>query len=459
MDFADVVHHLKQLTRAITGNTINSPLTDAAFYRSEAPKEFTIPTYDRSNLPEWIGADLAVDAVLPRRLMVHGTTESDLVRAIYPVLAEILNTTDVIKLVNSETDVFLPVPDESDLYNKPDLHLIHPALYCQSKQTVNGMVFGKPDANCLNGIIALLEAKLTPLSDKQVGVLMRYLSYWFNSVKRNVSGIVFNSQEFVYCEMAGGYFNFDHFIRCPWNAPGSRALLRKLLLDITVKPTEAMAINELCARLSVRVSAVPGTSYLGRGAEATVLRVTELNDETTTRALKYFHGADHIRQCQTMCTRTSDLILRVPAVAQLIIAPLGVPAIVTVDRQYSASGVLIERVGKPVTAKDFASRRKKQTLFVHLRALHELGIVHGDARLQNIVDVGVDNNVELKWIDLGHNSELSPELAVADFVTLLESYNGRKFANLDPEIFQGYAVNPYDERVYEAMVLQIMTLV
>ena len=428
-------------------------------YRREVPKDFSIPIYNHNAPPEWIGAGLANDAVLPLPLVNIGTTEPDLVRAIYPVLAEILSTA-TIKLVNSETDVFLPVPellDEPDLYNKPDLHLIHPALYCQSKQTANGMVFGKPDVKCLNGIIALLEAKLPPLSDTQVGVLMRYLNYWFRSVKRNVSGIVFNKVEFVYCEMADGFFNPEHFIRCRWDAAGSKGLLKRLLVDFAVKPTEAMVISELCTRLNVRLSAVPGTSYLGRGAEATVLRVTEMNGGTV-RALKYYHGDDHIRQCETMCTRTSDLILRVPNAAELVIAHVGVAVSVTVDGQYRASGVLIERVGRPVSRKDFVSGFKKRRLFACLRALHILDIVHGDARLQNLVDLGVNNNTVLRWIDLGHNSRLTTELAVADFVTLLESYRGKKFANLDVEMFQRYAANPRDDQEYSAMVVSMMTL-
>jgi Ser/Thr protein kinase RdoA (MazF antagonist) len=103
---------------------------------------------------------------------------------------------------------------------------------------------------------------------------------------------------------------------------------------------------------------------------------------------------------------------------------------VTVDGQYRASGVLIERVGRPVSTKDFVSGFKKRHLFACLRALHILDIVHGDARLQNLVDLGVNNNTVLRWIDLGHNSRLTTELAVADFVTLLESYRGKKFANL-----------------------------
>lgn len=385
-----VAHELRKLRRVVyaqsSGSALLSPVSDAGMYRREVPKDFSIPIYNHNAPPEWIGAGFTNDAVLPLPLVYFGTTESDLVRAIYPVLAEILSTAST-KLVNSETDVFLPVPellDEPDLYNKPDLHLIHPALYSQSKETVNGMVFGKPDMKCLNCIISLLEAKLPPLSGTQVGVLMHYLNYWFRSVKRNVSGIVFNKVEFVYCEMADGFFNPEHFIRCRWDAAGSKGLLKRLLVDFAVKPTEAMVISELCTRLNVRLSAVPGTSYLGRGSEATVLRVTEINGETV-RALKYYHGDDHIRQCETMCTRTSDLIRRVPNAAELVITHVGVAVSVTVDAQYSASGVLIKRVGRPVSAKDFGSGLKKRHLFAHLRALHILDIVHGDARLQNLM--------------------------------------------------------------------------
>lgn len=50
-----------------------------------------------------------------------------------------------------------------------------------------------------------------------------------------------------------------------------------------------------------------------------------------------------------MCTRTSDLI---PNAAELVIAHVGVAVNVTVDEQYRASGVLIEKVGRPVSTKD-----------------------------------------------------------------------------------------------------------
>jgi hypothetical protein len=457
-----VVHELRQLRQAVyaqsSGSMPLSPVSDAGMYRKEVPEGFLIPIYNHSAPPEWIGAGLTNEAVLPRPLNYSGRTESDLVRAIYPILDKILSSTTT-TLVNSETDVYLPVPelfDEPDLYNKPDLHLIHPALYCKSKPTANGMVFGKPDVKCLNGIIALLEAKLPPLSDTQVGVLMRYLSYWFRSVRRKVSGIVFNQFEFVYCELADGFFNPEHFIRCRWDATGSKGLLKRLLMDFAVKPTEAMVISELCTRLNVRLLPEPGTSYLGRGAEATVLRVTEINGGTV-RALKYYHGEGHNKQCVKMCTRTSDLITRVPGAVDLVIAHVGGPASVSVDGHH-ASGVLIEQVGRPVSAKDFSSGYKKRNLFGHLRALHTLGTVHGDARIQNIVDLGVNNNTSLRWIDLGNNSQLTPELAVADFVTLLESFRGKKFANLDLQIFQAYATNPHDNQKYVDMVASMITL-
>jgi hypothetical protein len=189
-----------------------------------------------------------------------------------------------------------------------------------------------------------------------------------------------------------------------------------------------------------------------------VLRVTEINGETV-RALKYYHVNDHIRQCETMCTRTDDLIRRVPNVAELVIAHVGEAVSVTVDQQYRASGVLIERVGRPVSARDFASLFKKRILFAHLRALHVLKVVHGDARLQNIIDLGINDNTDLRWIDLGRNSRLTAELAVADFVSLLESYRGKKFTDLDMEIFQRYAANPCDDQAYSSMVTRMMSLI
>jgi hypothetical protein len=459
-----MVHEFRKLRTAVVaqsvGSTVFSPISDAAMYRMEVPKHFVIPSYNHDHPPVWIGTGLGDDAVLPQPLVYDGTTESDLVQAIYPVLDEILSTC-AIKLVNSETDVFLPVPellDEADLYNKPDLHLIHPALYRQSKHNVNSMVFGKPDVKCLNGIIALLEAKLPPLSDTQVGVLMRYLTYWFANVKRNVSGIVFNKTEFVYCVITDGIFNPANFIRCRWDAAGSKGLIKRLLVDLAIKPTEAMVIGALCTALNVRLSAEPGTSYLGRGAEATVLRVTEIGGAEVERALKYYHAGEHNKQCQTMCTRTSDLIRRVSSASDLVIAHVGVAISVCVDAQYNASGVLIEKVGRPVTAKGFGSGLKKATLFAHLRALHILGIVHGDARIQNIVDLGVGNSTALRWIDLGRNLELTAELAVADFVTMLESYRGTKFASLDRNIFQAYASDPANEPEYTDMVVKMLAL-
>lgn len=61
---------------------------------------------------------------------------------------------------NSESDRYLKVPDTySSTDNKPDLHVMLPALYKKSKGAVNGMHFGCPGRNNSEAIQFLLEAK------------------------------------------------------------------------------------------------------------------------------------------------------------------------------------------------------------------------------------------------------------------------------------------------------------
>jgi hypothetical protein len=71
-----VAHELRQLRRAVyaqsSGSTLLSPVSDASMYRREVPKDFSIPIYNHNVPPEWIGAGLANDAVLPLPLVYIG---------------------------------------------------------------------------------------------------------------------------------------------------------------------------------------------------------------------------------------------------------------------------------------------------------------------------------------------------------------------------------------------------
>ena len=63
------------------------------------------------------------------------------------------------------------------------------------------------------------------------------------------------------------------------------------------------------------------------------------------------------------------------------------------DGDARGAAYLMERVGAPASA---SSRRACRDVFGALAALHRAGVVHGDARLPNLLAVDGD----LRWIDL-----------------------------------------------------------
>jgi len=338
-------------------------------------------------------------------------------------------------LNNSESDQFLKVTKTSEAItdNKPDLHIVHPALYKKTREAVNGMHFGSPDRNNSEAIQFLLEAKIVRLARAQIGVLMRYLRYWYDALPRKcrVGGIVFNQYEFVFVSMQlGGVFEDKKIFRCSWNTPGSFNILQGLINELN-QPDH---ISPICEALEVSIPA-RGTAYLGRGIEAVVIKV--LNADHTEHALKLYHGGSkNIIRAQNGFDRTLQLQSKLKGAALDLFVHVvpGSLKVAEISRDIFSIGFLLREVGKAVVCH---SQRERLAVLVALQALHALGICHHDPRIQNLLLVGNT----LKWIDLGQWLETNESLIKNDVTILLKSLGREVDGTLNGSIDR-YAANP-----------------
>ncbi len=128
--------------------------------------------------------------------------------------------------------------------------------------------------------------------------------------------------------------------------------------------------------------------------------------------------------------------------------------------------VLLGVVGKRVA--DFRDLRSQLLLILQaLWRLHRLGVVHGDARLPNIVYCGGRGWM---WIDLRVPFRATRDLLVGDWTTLLDSITramfGMDFRSVSEADVQALytfdatgAMCGVDEAAYQALELRLVSII
>ena len=221
-------------------------------------------------------------------------------------------------------------------------------------------------------------------------------------VAGSVRGILFNARVFWLYESVRR--NPVALTKGEWGARGSRALLRTFF-DAAVEPPLVPLLRHLCRELRVRFRRVndmgleplngrnePASAFLGAGGSARVFCVA--NEGAT----------DHFALKVSTNLSRSDLAYEFSALQQA--ADAGAPVVPVVPNSFtvfvdangeqSGGGFLLRDVCVRVVA-DSAARCT--AAFEALRALHAVGIVHGDARLPNLLASRTDGT-KLLWIDL-----------------------------------------------------------
>jgi len=334
---------------------------------------------------------------------------SDIVKALTPRLEELCVTNDdpddpcPMVLVNSEdcpwlrTDAGLPGTRLDSIRHvfKPDLWLTWKpfVLYKSPEDALLPIgVLGGVALQSLGCVAAVFAARDrdVALTRPQVGKLLADLACVSGAP---CLGMLFNDNDYVLCA---------HFLGAVakrvdglFTAKGSEHIIRDFFKTIK-PPLLVKALSLVLQSLKLKTVHVNGRCYLGSGAHGHVFTVAGHSPTSSPRALKLAifnnkdaknrFGAEY--QCIEAAQATGAPVVHVQADSF---------ASLKLEGRW-IGGYVLEQVGEPV--ETLPVTRKKTTITSAcnaLAALHNAGIIHGDARLANLVVVAG----AYKWIDLG----------------------------------------------------------
>lgn len=383
--------------------------------------------------------------------------EAELVKVVTPILRDLFglgaaekeeeNDPFSLVLLNSEKVRWL-----DDLVNS--MHLSQrrkPDIY------MTWAPFTKPLATCgasaladralqLDGCVpAVFEGKegTGAITEANFGQLVDY----HTSLPGECRGMVFNARAvWLYASKSGSPLRL---VKAEWGAPGSLELIRDFFMPAKALPEPPLLV--LMRRLALSLDVVPceavtkGGSFLGAGGSGRVFAVRSLVD-STRRALK-------------VCCSTPHAVLSVEFKLMTDALSRGAPVASVVPeslRQFhdvvtgspAGGGYLMSEVLLPF---DVTSKKRCVAAFSSLRKLHESGLVHGDARLPNLLRrVGSFAPV---WIDMRVSFSVVDHALRADAKTLALSILSTAF--LDETVETALASVPGDASAYTGLAAAV----
>jgi hypothetical protein len=236
-------------------------------------------------------------------------------------------------------------------------------------------------AGCVRG---LFEVKLDTMSTSDFGELCTY----HHCLPGSARGMLFNRSSFwLYNSFDGSPFSLAQY---KWVFPGTASAVRAFFAG-DVDPPLVVLLRALLEALGVRpLHDEHGRCYLGSGATGHVFTV---GGATHARALKVVLEAS----VTTHVAVEYSLLTAAAAAGAPVVRPVEGSLLNFVNLgggRVSGGGFLLEAVGKPFPAVE--SRARCVQAFDTLAELHRAGVIHGDARLPNLLLVGEHG----AWIDL-----------------------------------------------------------
>jgi hypothetical protein len=338
---------------------------------AEAKIKFADIIYLEDNEGESIEADISSR---------HFHNEYHFNACMYPLLASMLP--EGLTLVNSEHHKWLEVEGGTSKNDqKPDFWVSPISQLVAVKNlpkthAVDGCTYGCPLDNCAFTVDCILDGKMGDgaLSMEDCGKLFWYLHSLSTSRNANPRGAFYNSSEYVFAEFKGG--RLHSIARCLWRTAGSLTSLAKKLRLTDANGTVCALKHFLAAPGTRCISGVLGRGRFGCvfdvmvGGQRFALKVVPSDAENPASTAEYNRMADMHRS-------HPDLVAAV------------------------AEGSLVESetfiyycltdVGRGGNHKIRA-----RAAAVMLAKLHSRGVIHGDPRIQNIIEL---QSNELKWID------------------------------------------------------------
>jgi len=304
-------------------------------------------------------------------------------------------------------------PTRPELRQKPDLFRSWaPFVDLRSAGAGQGVgidfVFGVLAGSVLQRArcaVALFEAKRGSLTESHFGELCGY----HYAVPGLCHGMLFGDTEFWLFKSFGGVPL--RLVKGLWVTAGAAGAIREFFDEAALEPPPLLA---LLRRLlgDLRVAPHHGTDgrcFLGSGASGHVFAVAQVGaaggvgDATSPpRALKVVlartNGAvlavdSEFNRLRTAAERGAPVVAPVPGSLRLYDASENDGGL---EAGVGGAGYLLEHVGAPCKITTAA---RCAAAFESLAALHRCGLVHGDARLPNLL---VMQDGHLAWIDLNH---------------------------------------------------------
>jgi hypothetical protein len=347
---------------------------------------------------------------------------------ITPYFSQILQRYSLV-FVNSEKYGWLPqsTNSASNKYLKPNGFATHRGMF-RSKPVPNdqvlhqdGFLYGVAEEDLFDCLI-LFESTIS-ITNEAFGQVIQYLDHL--QPKGTASAILFDLHSF-------------WLIKCyrsvvvkleisQWADKGSKLLIENFIAR-NVSPWVSYLTNA-CNEFNVDV--VEGDSFLGRGTFGRVFKVNQGGENFALKvAEQKLAGSLYTEQVFTMLAEYTGLtaivvgkVIETPGSAALLLSPVGAPL--------------------PYPKKE----EEVQSLFRHLWMIHEHNVVHGDARVSNVIV----HEGKLLWIDFYGVRKIIPLMKRDDVEQLTRSIlRISKHTKLEKELeklIENYGESPSRENI------------
>jgi hypothetical protein len=353
----------------------------------------------------------------------------------------------------------------------------NPALITARRERCEqSVVYGKPFWSVRDGIDAVFETKVNFRNDG-LGELVNYLAHICKDMPNLVSkGVFIWDTGFMLVSVRQGLV--QRIVKSSWIAAGSKKLFIDFIrpaLDNAPVPWK-LAIESIC---HFKELTLVDHGFLGRGGSGVVFTVTKRpvsdSDEAKgglardqTFALKVVVGAENCEKLHLeydiIRTRTQDAAVDLPIVSLLDDvghippAAVGLCCIDNIFDGYTsrsavcAAAYLMQSVGHRAPSD---GRLQREAIVRALYCLHKNKILHGDARLPNIIE-GSDGR--LMWIDfMASHIATSPVEYKNDIKLLLKSMYALEDHSFSEALLK--AINVYAEKMTDDAVTKLIQTV
>ena len=322
--------------------------------------------------------------------------EHQVVAYMTPYLEELVRDTVSCSVFNSEEYKWIETSAETTIYNeKPDLIIMHPAFInrkppfkCEKDKVLeemrrDGDLYGVLSQWKLRDFIGLTCEAKQSIDNQAFGEVINYGAHLCFGTHGSVATrlMLFDKRVFWLVDCVQGVV--ASVVTCRWIDEGSRQLLR----DFVRQPVLPRLLNDACAHFNLTVKS---DSFLGAGAYGFVFRAQRADGIFV--ALKTVLKQDADTNIQRLEAEKEKTIRAKNACPDEVVG-------VEEDGFHTfedGAALVLSAVG------DHFSTLSPQGIVDSLKRLHKSGIIHGDARLENVVGV----NGKPCWVDFADSDLL-----------------------------------------------------